>query len=249
LDREDNVRNFGESNNNENVRYERAETGMDNTEAMERSAISGLVEEPEKRSGISKVIAATNTAGSISAIYDAEELEELEARGIDPYFDKTAFRKALKDQATQNEVWLDKDYLNDKTLLHDQKQTGTSENDVYINVDGNTLTKLNNLSYVKGTGRSNNMTALVDRLSAHNALFPNAAYTIKGFMDNKNGFPSLATEQPYIKNAERNATQEEIDSFLTEHSFKKDGIREWSNGHEVWSNGKYEFSMPVRPMC
>ncbi|MFC4672646.1 helicase-related protein, partial [Dysgonomonas termitidis] len=239
--------NFGESKNNNNTRYgRRAETGLDNPGTMGRSAISGLVAEPEKRSGISKVIAAVNTAGSVSTIYDAEELEELEARGIDPYFDKTVFRKVLKDRARQNNVWFDKDYLNDKILLHDQKQTGTSENDVYLNPDGNTLTKLNNLSYVKGTGHKNNMAALVDRLSAHNALFPNIVYTIKGFMDNKNGFPSLVTEQPYIKNIERNATQEEIDGFLTEHGFKKDGVRDWSNGHEVWSNGKYEL-FDVRP--
>ena len=213
---------------------------MDNRKAMERSAENGLVGGSEKRSGIYRTISAANIAGSISTIRDAEELEELEARGINPYWDKPAFRRELEKEAKNNGVWLGVSHLDDKELKHDQRLTGTSENDVYLNSDGKTLTKLNNLSYVKGTEYDRNLNALIDRFNSHNELFPNVAYTIKGFMHNKVGYPSLVLEQSYI-DAERNATQEEINKYLTDAGFRPDGVRSWSNGHEVWSNGKYEL--------
>ncbi|MDR1171073.1 MAG: hypothetical protein LBL24_01325 [Bacteroidales bacterium] len=231
--------NFAENINN-NGQEENKQTGMDNRQAVEGSAISGTLAEPEKRDGISRTVASTNLAGNTNNVYDAEELEELESRGINPYWDKTKLRKELKNQAQQNGVWLENSYLDDKVLIHDQKRTGTSENDVYKNPDGKTLTKVNNLAYVNGAERSNNLNSIIDRLNSHNELFPNVTYTIKGFMDNKDGYPSLVLEQMEI-NAERNATQEEIDEHLTKAGFKKDGIREWSNGHEVWGNGKYEL--------
>ena len=43
-------------------------------------------------------------------------------------------------------------------------------------------------SQVKGTNQKVNLLALIDRLNSHNELFPDVAYTIKGFMDNKSGF-------------------------------------------------------------
>jgi len=72
-------------------------------------------------------------------------------------------------------------------------------------------------------------------------LFPSVAYTIRGFMDNKNGSPSIVLEQPFVSGVERNATQEEINEYLTSKGFKLSGIRSWSNNHEVWSNGEYEL--------
>ena len=114
------------------------------------------------------------------------------------------------------------------------------KNDVYKNPDGKSLTKLNNLSYVKSSEIGKNFNMLIDRFNSHNELFPEIAYTIKGFMDNKEGYPSLVLEQPEI-DAERNATQEEISNYLTEKGFNLDGVRSWSNGHEVWSNGVYEL--------
>jgi hypothetical protein len=208
---------------------------------MERGALHELVGTPAEGSGIYRTIEASNSAGSVSTVREAEEREELESRGINPDFDKTEFRKELRKQAEQNGVWLYNVYLDDKTLIHDQKAKGTSENDVYLSSDGKTLTKLNNLSYVKSTERNENLSAVIDRFVSHNRLFPNVPYTIKGFMNNKNGFPSLVLEQPYIKDVERNATQAEIDTYLIEHGFKLDGVRKWSNEHAVWSNGVYEL--------
>ncbi|MDR1847372.1 MAG: hypothetical protein LBR17_04570 [Bacteroidales bacterium] len=98
---------------------------------------------------IYKTIQATNFAGNQRYVRSAEEREELEGRGINPDFDIIDFRNELRKQAKQNNVWQNKSFLDDKELIHDQKARGTSENDVYRNPDGKTLTKLNNLSYVK----------------------------------------------------------------------------------------------------
>ena len=226
--------------NNETSSTNTGEARMDNGSTMESSSISETLADAERRDKISKTISASNLAGNTSDVFDAEEREELEARGLNPDWDSTKFRKGLRSQAQTNGVWLEKDYLNDKTLIHDQKKSGTSENDVYRNSDGKTLTKLNNLSYVKSGDKAISLNAFIDRLNVHNALFPNSAYTIKGFMENKNGFPSMVLEQDLIP-SERNATQKEIDDYLKEMGFQKNGIREWSNGHEVWSNGVYEL--------
>ncbi|GHT32895.1 hypothetical protein FACS189434_05760 [Bacteroidia bacterium] len=151
----------------------------------------------------------------------------------------------MRKSAQENGVWLDKSCLDDKSLLHNHKTLGTSEHDVYLNSDGKTLTKLNNLAYVISSEHNRNLSALIDRFEAHNALFPEVAYTIKGFMNNMYGNPALVLEQSFI-DAERNAAREEIHEYLTSRGFKLDGIRTWANLHEVWSNGKYEM-FDVRP--
>ena len=81
---------------------------------MEYGAISRLVGEQQEVRGIYRTIEASNTAGSTSAILTPEELEELESRGINPYWDKSTFLTELKKQAQQNGVWLDPSYLDDR---------------------------------------------------------------------------------------------------------------------------------------
>ncbi|MDR2963081.1 MAG: hypothetical protein LBU90_05565 [Bacteroidales bacterium] len=49
--------------------------------------------------GIYCTIEASKFAGSVSIVFDAEELEELEARGINPYWSKSLFREELANQA------------------------------------------------------------------------------------------------------------------------------------------------------
>jgi hypothetical protein len=218
----------------------RNKTRLGNRKTMERSTLRDTLGNAETRCGIYRTIEAANLTGSVNAIFDVEELEELEARGINPYWDKALFRKQLAMQAKKNGVWLEQSYLNDKELKHDQKARGTSENDVYLNADGKTLTKVNNLSYVRGTYYDRNLNAFIDRLNAHNELFPNVAYEIKGFMYNKGGYTSLVMEQSLV-DAERNATLEEIKEFLLTIGFELGGTRSWSNGHPIWSNGVYEL--------
>jgi len=230
---------FVNENNPENGK-ERTETRLGNRQTVGGSAINRMVERPEIGSGIYRTIQASNSGGSVSTVYEAEELEELESRGIDPYWDKSIFRRELKSQAARNNVLLDESYFNDKTLIHEHKKAGTSENDVYLNSDNKTITKINNLAYVKGLDRHHSLMALFDRLIAHNTLFPEISYTIDGFVESKNGTISLAMRQPYV-DAERNATMEEINQYLIDRGFSLSKPRDWSNGHEVWSDGAYEL--------
>jgi hypothetical protein len=208
---------------------------------MDFSSINRLVGRQPEAYGIYRTIQACNAGGSISPNYEIEDLEELEARGLNPYWDKNAFRTALKAQALKNDVWFEKSYLDSKVLLHDQKSTGTSENDMYLDANGKTVTKLNNLSYVKGAEYYHNLFAVVDRLESHNALFPEVAYTIKGFIENKNGFPALVLQQSYVNSVECNATMEEIENYLVSKDFSLSGSRIWSNSHKVWSNKVFEL--------
>jgi hypothetical protein len=68
---------------------------MDNREAMVSSSLRELVDRPEKRSGIYRTVEAGNTAGSVSAILEPEELEELESREINPYWLDAAHKTFL----------------------------------------------------------------------------------------------------------------------------------------------------------
>ena len=217
-----------------------AETGLDNGRTVEGSAQRSPLGTQSQMSAITRTAEAADAGGIDRTDRTVEEREELEARGIDPTFSKLNFRKELVRNAKANGVWLDDSYLDDKQLIHDRRAKGTSENDVYKNPDGKTLTKLNDLSYVTGTGHTRNLSALLDRIKAHNAIFPEVAYEIRGFMNNRHGIPSLVMEQPEI-DAERNATQEEIDNHLRSIGFTLSGSRTWSNSHPVWSNGIYEL--------
>jgi hypothetical protein len=105
---------------------------------------------------------------------------------------------------------------------------------MYLDANGKTVTKLNNLSYVKGAEYYHNLFAVVDRLESHNALFPEVAYTIKGFIENKNGFPALVLQQSYVNSVECNATMEEIENYLVSKDFSLSGSRIWSNSNKVF---------------
>ena len=192
-----------------NTNFAKKTTDYDNR-TMEESSLRGLVEDAGRRCKIYSVITACNTAGSVSAVRTVEEIEELEGRGINPYWNKWEFRKELSKQALQHGVLLDISYLDNREIVHDRKLHNTSENDIYLNPDGETLTKVNNLAYVKGIEHGINLYALIDRFAAHNELFPNVAYKINGFIHNQEGYISLEIEQRYV-DAERNATVQEIE--------------------------------------
>lgn len=216
------------------------ETRLDNSGTMGDSSERNLVGRRAGEERIYVTAEASNSGGSESAILSIEEREELESRGVNPDWDKRKFKNNLKEQAQKNDAWLDDSYLDDKAEMHDQRKNSTTENDVYLNSDGETVTKVNNLAFVQSGEHDQNLNAAIDRIEAHNALFPNVPYTIKGFMNNKHGDTSMVLEQPYVSRAD-NATQEEINEYLEQQGFKLDGTRTWSNEHQVWTNGVYEL--------
>lgn len=61
---------------------------MDIRQAMGQRAISSMVGRPEARQDLYKTIQASNTAGSISPDGTIEEIEDLESRDLNPYWDK-----------------------------------------------------------------------------------------------------------------------------------------------------------------
>lgn len=238
----ENITKFDNTNESDNGQSSETDSssGLDYGRTVGRSSFDSLVGRPEARSGIARTAEAGDTGGSTSTVRTAEEREELESRGINPDWDRRAFLSAIKSTAKENGVWLDKSFLDGAKEFSNHRKHGTSENDVYLSSDGKSVIKLNNLSYVKSARPYENMSALMDRLVAHNVLFPEVAYDVVGFMDNSAGRPAMVMTQPYIGDVV-NATQEEINADLTRMGFVLDSMRPWSNMHEVWSNGKYEL--------
>ena len=101
------------------------------------------------------------------------------------------------------------------------------ENDVYLSNDGKSVIKVNDFSYLPDN--STNFDSFMNRVDAHNELFPNDAITIIGFTRNSEGKVSVVLSQPYISNA-REATQEEIDNFLEGMDFYTDMSGNWTDG-------------------
>ena len=101
------------------------------------------------------------------------------------------------------------------------------ENDVYLSNDGKSVIKVNDFSYLPDN--STNFDSFMNRVDAHNELFPNDAITILGFTRNSEGKIAVVLSQPYIGNA-REATQEEIDNFLEGMDFYTDMSGNWTDG-------------------
>lgn len=101
------------------------------------------------------------------------------------------------------------------------------ENDVYLSNDSKSVIKVNDFSYLPDN--STNFDSFMNRVDAHNELFPHDAITIIGFTLNSEGRVSVVLSQPYISNA-REATQEEIDNFLEGMDFYTDMSGNWTDG-------------------
>lgn len=217
-------------------------TRLDNRGTVEGSPQHQVVGRRAGTEAIYRTAEAVNSRGRDETVRSTEEREELEARGLNPDWSKTKLRNELKKQSQADGTWLEDSYLDGKTLVHDRKKEQTTENDVYVSSNGNTLTKVNNLALVTGEEHENNLMSLMDRIEAQGALFPSIPYTIKGFMNNKEGHASMVLEQPNVKDVERNATQEEINTWFEENGFTQSGEKNWSNGKPIWSNGQYEIT-------
>ena len=121
-----------------------------------------------------------------------------------------------------NQTWIeDIQSITGKHLLRG------GENDVYLSRDGNYAIKVNDFSYLPDN--STNFDSFMNRVDAHNELFPNDAITILGFTLNSDGNVSVVLSQPYISNA-REATQEEIENFLEDMDFYTDMSGNWTDG-------------------
>ena len=132
----------------------------------------------------------------------------------------------LRDVVQRNkghQTWID----DIQSIINGERIGLGGENDVYLSRDGKSVVKINDFSYLPEN--PTNFDSFMNRVDAHNELFPHDAITILGFTLNSDGKVSVVLSQPYISNA-REATQEEIDNFLEEMGFYTDMSGNWTDG-------------------
>ena len=140
---------------------------------------------------------------------------------------KEYFLGKLEIEAKNNGTWIENIYeIADEAIAKGQ------ENEVYLAKDGKNVIKVNNLSIAK---EENTLDDFIDRLSAHNELFPDIPYKIVGFTENSLGEVSVVLEQPYVKNSTY-ASQEEINSYMESRGFDMGEYDdEWHNkDYKLW---------------
>ena len=119
-------------------------------------------------------------------------------------------------------------WFSDPSRLGEYADRG-SENEVYTDPVANIVYKLNDFRYA-----DDNLNSFFERLCVHNSYFPECAYELIGFGQNRRGEVCAVLMQPFIR-AEREATEEEIREALTRMGFlpQLDG--------EYFSNGEYDI--------
>ncbi|MGM9701755.1 MAG: hypothetical protein ACI3YX_10000 [Prevotella sp.] len=129
----------------------------------------------------------------------------------------------LKKWATQHQCWID---VADLGTYEDRG----SENEVYLSVDENVVFKLNDFRY-----SDDNLSPFFERIKAHNLYFPDCAYQLIGFAENRNGAVCAVLAQPYII-SEREAAVDEIAEELDKLGFKAQMEGEYyTNGcHDIF---------------
>lgn len=136
---------------------------------------------------------------------------------------KDALLRDVLQRGKETKTWIE----DLQSIAKKEKIGAGGENDVYLSNDGHSVIKVNNFSYLPNN--SSNFDSFMNRVDAHNELFPNDAITVLGFAYNSKGEVSVVLSQPYIKNT-REATQEEIDDFFENMGFYTDMSGNWTDG-------------------
>jgi hypothetical protein len=221
LERSGKNSNFApQKNEKDNGRQEGKETRMDNGRTMGESALRGLVGEQPQGRRVRQTI-------SEASAYERGDNGTPAQKGRGSW-SKERFLGALEISAIKNGTWID-----DIHTVAEKAISKGQENEVYRSLDNKHVIKVNNLSLSDAEYDFDNF---IDRLQSHNELFGNATYKIIGFAENSLGEVSVVLEQPFIDGI--NATQREIDDYLSSVGFHKTTI---SDGEKGWTNGKYEL--------
>lgn len=125
--------------------------------------------------------------------------------------------EAIKKWAVKNHLWIEniEEDLS-KSLGSFFAQGGEAE--VYDN--GPSVIKVIGLDYFIQPIYA------LDRISLHNAYFPETSLRVRGFGSDLNGKFKIIVEQPYIQGVP--VSQSEIESFMTDMGFKLKDIRNWT---------------------
>lgn len=150
--------------------------------------------------------AACITRRSKEAAGEIEQTESYKRRQI----------KELIEFANANNLWIDLSHLN---ITYMDKG---GENEVFH--DGNvSVIKLNNFEYA-----GDDLENFFIRIAAHNKFFSNVPYNLIGFSYNSQQEFCTVLIQPYIL-AEREATEDEIATYMQALGFEMDYYDEYHN--------------------
>ena len=129
----------------------------------------------------------------------------------------------LAKWAKENNLWIDTERLG-------SYEDRGSENEVYLSTDQNIVYKLNDFRY-----SDDNLMPFFERIKAHNIYFPDCAYTLIGFSENKSGACCAVLAQPYII-SNREAREDEIFEELEKLGFhaQMDGEYFTNNMHDIF---------------
>ena len=131
--------------------------------------------------------------------------------------------KELIDFANSNNLWISLSKLNVEFL------SKGGENEVYTGNKDNIVIKLNNFEYA-----GDDLENFFIRINAHNKLFGNVPYQMIGFAYNSQQEFCAVLIQPYIL-AEREATEDEIATYMKALGFEMDYYDEYHNSeYEVF---------------
>lgn len=131
--------------------------------------------------------------------------------------------KELIDFANSNNLWISLSELNVEFL------SKGGENEVYTGNKDNIVIKLNNFEYA-----GDDLENFFIRINAHNKLFGNVSYQMIGFAYNSQQEFCAVLIQPYIL-AEREATEDEIATYMKALGFEMDYYDEYHNSeYEVF---------------
>ena len=130
----------------------------------------------------------------------------------------------LKQWALDHDCW-----FNDCSQFGDYFDRG-SENEVYLFNNGTEIIKLNDFRY-----SDDNLTPFFERMKAHNMYFPDCAYTMIGFAENKDGHVCAVLKQPFIAEARLATAQEIHDEFIRLGFYTEDEGGYYTNGlHDIF---------------
>lgn len=138
---------------------------------------------------------------------------------------KESLLRSLVRRAKENETWIE-----DIRPLVGRFISSAGEHEVFFSRKGDTVIKLNDFEYLPEN--STDFASFINRIESFNELFPDVAVTVVGYTYNSEGKVSVVLEQPVV-DAEREATEAEIDAFMEDHDFYMDMSGEYTDGRYV----------------
>ena len=195
---------------NNEINVVSSQSNQNDTE-NEQGEVAGISGESSSIDGENEAAAILRTTGHSSTTQDGQGSQS-----------KESLLGELAERASGSNQWID-----DITSITSSPIGKGGENETYLSRDGRFAIKVNDFSYLPDN--STNFDSFMNRVDAHNELFPNDSITVLGFTRNSEGKIAVVLSQPYIGNA-REATQEEIDNFLEGMDFYTDMSGNWTDG-------------------